>query len=289
MKSQKVKGVFDILKENWRRYRKNKAAVFALPLVLIFIVIAVIAPILSPYDPLKIGTGELLLEPCLEHPMGTDDLGRDVLSGFIYGARTSLLIGVVTTITSSLIGILVGVIAGYRGGWIDEILMRITEIFQVVPTFVLALVMVSVFGARIWNVIMVIALLSWPGTARLIRADVIALKEREFVEAARALGASDRDIIFNEILPNALTSVIVNTSLVVANAILTEAGLSFLGLGDPNVASWGRTLWMAQKFLPVGAWWLAFFPGMAILLTVLGYNLLGDGLNDLLNPKLKER
>jgi len=181
------------------------------------------------------------------------------------------------------------VVAGYKGGKIDDLLMRITEVFQVVPTFFLCLVLVALFGASILNVIVVIAMLSWPGTARLIRADFISLKEREFVEAARALGASDLDIIFSEILPNAMTSIIVNTSLMVANAILVEAGLSFLGLGDPNVASWGGTLLNAQKFLVWGIWWMAFFPGVAISLTALGYNLVGDGLNDLLNPKLREK
>lgn len=277
------------LRKEWGRYRKNRAATVGLLMVLFFIIMAVVAPILTPYQPLQIRAGESFLAPTLEHLMGTDDLGRDILSQFVYGARTSLFVGVTAALTAAIIGILIGLVAGFKGGIIDAFLMRITEIFQVIPSFLLCLVMVAIYGASLWNVILVLAVLSWPEIARLTRAECMSLRQREFVEAAKGLGASDSDQIFIEILPNAMTSAIVATSLMVANAILTEAGLAFLGLGDPSLASWGRTLQNAMQFLMWGDWWMALFPGIGIFLTVLGFNLVGDGLTDYLNPRLKEK
>jgi peptide/nickel transport system permease protein len=288
LKKGRIEVTLYILRSNWKRYKKNKAGVLGLFLVFFFIVVALGAPLISRVDPLRTMVGPPSVQPSLTYPMGTDDLGRDVFSGFVHGARISLFVGIMTALMSAGIGVALGAIAGYKGGKIDSAIMMITNMFLVVPSFFLCLVIVAVFGATIGNVIVVIAVLSWPSTARLIRADFMSLKETEFVEAARAIGASDLDIVLKEILPNALTSIIVNTSLLVANSILVMAGLDFLGLGDPNVPSWGKMLMNAQPFLRQ-SWWMALFPGIAILLTVMGYNLVGDGLNDLLNPRLKER
>ncbi len=272
----------------WQRYKKNRAAVVGLTAALFVILIALLAPFISLYPPRKTGVGEPFQSLSLKYPMGTDDLGRDVYSDCIWGARTSLLVGFLVAGTSALIGTLVGAISGYYGGIIDDILMRITDIFLIMPIFILALVIVALFGNNIWNVIFALGILSWPATARLLRAEFISLRESEFVEAARAIGLGEIKIIFGEILPNASFLVIVNASLQVANAILMEASLSFLGLGDPTQASWGNLIQNSQFYFRQ-AWWMAVFPGLAISLTALALNLVGDGLNDALNPRLRER
>ncbi len=216
--------------------------------------------------------------------MGTDDLGRDVLTGVIYGARTSLLVGLAVAGMAALIGAAVGILSAYRGGWADDALMRLTEFFQVLPRFFLAVIAIALFGSGLDRVILVLGLTSWPMIARIVRAEVLSLRERDFVLAARALGARDRNIMWRHILPNVLPPLVVTASLLVGEAILVEAGLSFLGLGDPNMVSWGYMLDQARAFMRV-AWWTAFFPGLAITLTVLGINLAGDGLNDAWNPR----
>jgi peptide/nickel transport system permease protein len=271
----------------WNRYKKNRAAVVGLIIVCFFILVSVFAPRIVSNAPFSL-VANRFIPPSDEYPMGTDDLGRDVFSGVVYGSRVSLLVGFMAAATSTFIGTLIGAFSGYHGGRIDSMLMRITEVFQVVPRFFMALILVALFGASVWNVIFVIGILSWPVTARLVRAEYLSLKEREFIEAATALGMGHLRIVFSEILPNALPPIIVNSSLQVGSGILVEAGLSFLGLGDPSMISWGYMLNNAQRFLRQ-AWWMASFPGMAIFLTVLGLNLVGDGLNDALNPKLKER
>lgn len=272
----------------WKRYSRNKAAVAGLLLVLFMILIAFFGPFLAPYDPLSVGSGTAFSPPTSKNLMGTDDLGRDTYSGLLHASRVSLAVGFLAVTTSTLIGVIVGATSGYAGGLIDDILMRITELFQVIPRLFLVLVLVAVFGPSFWSIVFVIGILSWPPTARLIRAEYLSIKEMQFVEAARSLGAKDRDIIFIEILPNAISPVIVNASLQVAAAILLESSLSFLGLGDPNVVSWGL---MLKNALPLfrHAWWTALFPGVAISLTTIGFNLCGDGLNDALNPKLYRR
>jgi peptide/nickel transport system permease protein len=272
----------------WRQYSKNRAAVAGLFLLAAICVIAISAPVITWYPPLKSAVGNPFVPPTANHPFGTDDLGRDIYSNVVYGARTSLVVGLLAAGISALTGIFVGATSGYYGGKIDDLLMRTCEIFLVLPTFLLALIIVAVFGTNINNIIVAIAVVSWPRTARLLRAEFLTFKEREFVEAARVLGSRHIDIMLSEILPNAIFPVIVNASLEVATAILTEAGLSFLGAGDPNVPSWGLMLNNAQSYLRV-AWWMAAFPGAMLLLTCLSLNLVGDGLNDYFNPRLKER
>jgi len=275
------------VKQFWQAYKKNRAAVVGLMILCVIGLVALFGPYMASNPPWKMVAARFI-PPSTPYLMGTDDLGRDVLSGVLNGARVSLFVGFAAAAVSTAIGIAVGAYSGYYGGRADDILMRITEYFQVVPRFIMALIVVAIFGASVWNVIWVIAVFSWPVTARLVRAEYLTLKEREFIEAAKALGARDLKIIFREILPNAAPPIIVNSSLQVGSAILTEAGLSFLGLTDPSMISWGYMLYNAQRFLRQ-AWWMATFPGLSIFLTVLGVNLVGDGLNDALNPKLKDR
>ncbi len=271
----------------WWRYRRNRISVVGLIIILIFIFLAFLAPFLAPVDPFKM-IAQRFLPPGYEHPMGTDDLGRDILSRFLYGVRISLFIGFLSAATSTIIGTAIGTISGYWGGKIDGLLMRITEFFMVIPKFFLALILVAVFGPSLWNIILVIGILSWPSTARIARAQFLSIKEREFVEAARAVGVGEGSIALFEILPNASPPIIVAASLQVASAILTESALSFLGLGDPTKISWGLMLYYARPFLR-NAWWMMIFPGLGISLTTLGINLVGEGLNEALNPRLKER
>ena len=274
--------------EFWRRYKKSKAAVLGLAIIISFLTIAIFAHILAPYDPWQIDFSQKFQKPNMKHLMGTDQFGRDILSRIIYGSRVCLTIGFVAAGISAFIGILIGATSGYFGGKVDDVLMRFTEMFLVIPRFFLILLIVSLFGGSVWNVMIVIGLTSWPGTARLVRAEFLSLKEREFVEAARLVGAKDFKIIFRHILPNALSPVIVSSSLKVAGAILSEAGLSFLGLGDLTYVTWGQMLNRSQHFMRT-AWWMAVFPGLMIFITVLSFNLIGDGLNDALNPRLKEK
>ncbi len=268
----------------WRLYAKNKLAVVGLLIVIFFLVLGAFAQYIAPYDPRSMN-GVLFGPPNLQHLMGTDQLGRDILSGVIFGARPSMTIGFLAAITATFVGVLVGSFAGYYGGWVDDTLMKFTEVFLVIPIFVIALVAVSVFGPTIWNIVVVIGVLSWPTIARLVRADFLSLKKRTYTDAARVAGATDLYIMFRELLPNALPTVVVATCLQVATTILLEAGLAFLGLSDPNWISWGFMLNQSSLFF-LRAWWLSAFPGLAIFAAVLGVNLVGDGLNDVLNPRL---
>lgn len=273
--------------EFWTVFRRSTPGLVGLALVAGMVLVAALAGVIASVAPTAL-SHDSLQPPGFAHWMGTDDLGRDILAGVVHGARISLLVGFLTAGASTVIGICMGGVAGYYGGRLDDLLMRVTEFFMVVPRFFLALVIVALFGASLWGLIAVLAILSWPTTARLFRAEVLRLKGQEFVLAARAIGCSDARILIGQLLPNALSPVIVGISIQVAYAIVLEAGLSFLGLGDPASRSWGVMLSSAQQFLR-RAWWMATFPGLAIFLAVLGFNLMGDGVNDALNPRLKTR
>lgn len=271
----------------WLRFRKNRAAEISFYCILIFVFLALLAPWLSPYDPFALGQRPFL-PPQSGHLMGTDDLGRDTLSRVLYGTRVSLMVGVLAAATSLIIGTAVGSVSGYSGGFVDELLMRATEYVLVIPRFFLALLIVAMMGTGITKIVLVIGFLDWPEIARVVRAQFLTFKEREFVLAARAMGLKNWEIIFTEILPNAIPPAIVVGSFLVARAILLEAGLSFLGLGDPELISWGMLLSDAQERIWFSMW-LAIFPGLAMSLLVLSINLFGDGINDVLNPRLKEK
>jgi len=281
--TQHASGLFEF----WRRYRRNRAAILGLALVLFFSFIAIFGPSLAPFEPYATSMDSFAFLT-QQHPMGTDQLGRDIFSQVLHGTRTSLMIGFLAAITSTIIGTIVGSVSGYCGGRIDDVLMRVTEVFMVIPRFFLLLVLVALFGSSLFNLVIVIGLLSWPGTARLVRAEFLTLKESQFVEAARSIGASRLHIIFREILPNATPPIVVTGTLAVGSAIILEAGLSFLGLGIPDLVSLGMILNNAQSFIKI-AWHISIFPGLFIFLICLGLNMMGDGLNDALNPRLKER
>jgi len=267
----------------WRRYGKNKAGVIGLVVLALVLLTAFIGPLLYPISPFEI-QGKKFLAPGGRFTLGTDYLGRDVLAGIIQGSRTSLMVGITAAALMMTIGIIFGALAGYHGGFIDEALMRLTEFFQVVPAFILAMVVVTLFQPSLWTIILAISISTWTGTARILRAEFMSLRERDFVTAARAAGSRSTRIITREVLPNALPPMIVNASLGVGVAILFEAGLSFLGLGDPNVMSWGYMIGSSRVYIRQ-AWWTVTFPGVAIFLTVLSLSLVGDWLNDFLNPK----
>ncbi len=271
----------------WPRFRRQPSATAGLALVLLIAVAALLAPQLSPSNPLR-SAGPALEPPSSAHWLGTDDLGRDILAGLLHGARVSLLVGFAVALISTVCGILVGGIAGVFGRWIDDGLMRLTELVQILPRFFLAIIIATFFGGSLLNIVLLLGLTFWPSTARLLRAQILSLREREFVVAARALGATAPAILFRHVLPNALPPVLINASLQVSGAILVEAGLSFLGLGDRSYASWGYMLNNAQPFLQL-AWWMSVFPGLALLLTVVGINLVADGFNEAWNPQLGEQ
>lgn len=262
-------------------------AMFGAAIVLLMFLMAAAAS-LTVTDPSAIDISQSLQPPSLDHPLGTDDLGRSVLVRMLYGARISLLVGFVAVGISTLIGIIFGALAGYYGGWADAVIMRFVDIMLCFPTFFLILAVIAFLEPSIWNIMIVIGLTSWMGVARLVRAEFLSLRQRDFVLAARSLGASDLRLIFRHILPNALSPVLVSATLGVAGAILTESALSFLGIGvQPPTPSWGNMLIVGKQTLG-SAWWLSVFPGLAILVTVLGYNLLGEGIRDALDPRLKE-
>lgn len=295
----------------WLRFKKNGLAVAGGIIVLTLFLIAFLAPFISPYDPNEIDRNQILEPPSINHPLGTDDLGRDVLSRMIYGSKISLAVGFVAIGIATVIGIILGALAGYYGGWAERIIMRFIDIMLSIPAFFLILAVIAFIDPNIWssanmpgwierllkivimdpnilNIMIVIGLTSWMGVARLVRAEFLSLKEREYVLAAKALGANDMQIIFKHIMINSMAPVLVSAVLGIAGAVLVESALSFLGLGvQPPTPSWGNILTLGKDNIEI-AWWLSVFPGLAILITVLGYNLLGEGIRDSIDPRLRD-
>jgi peptide/nickel transport system permease protein len=271
----------------WRNYRRNHAAVAGLAVLVVVLLAAIFGPLAYTTDPFDM-VGRPSSPPSARFVLGTDVSGRDMLAGLLHGARVSLLIGILASLGATLFGLIVGAIAGYYGRAVDTVLMRCTDFFLTIPSFILAIVIIAIFRPSVATVTLAIAAVSWPQVARLARAEFIAHRDREYVLACRALGMSDFEIITRQILPNALPSLLVVSSLLVATSILTESGLSFLGLSDPNVISWGYMVGVGRTVLRV-AWWMPAIPGIAILLTVLCINLVGEGLNEALNPRLQRR
>lgn len=269
----------------FKKALSNPLAMTGFIIIVCVFLLALLAPIISPYDPDDINVKAILLGPSASHWMGTDGLGRDVLSRMLHGGRISLLVGLVAVGISTAIGILLGALAGYYRGWVDTFIMRLVDVMLSIPSFFLILAVIAFLTPSIINIMIVIGLTSWMGVTRLVRAEFLSLNEREFVLASRTLGAKDARLIFTHLLPNSLTPIIVSTVLGVASAVLMESGLSFLGLGvQAPQASWGNILTDGKEYIQF-AWWLSLFPGLAILITVLGYNLLGEGLRDALDPR----
>jgi peptide/nickel transport system permease protein len=272
----------------WRQFRRNQLGLAGGTVVLVLGLAAVLAPLLAPYDPAAYDVKQILLPPGLAHWFGTDQIGRDVFSRMLYGARISMAVGFVSVGIAVVVGTLIGTVAAYYGRRVDELLMRFVDLMLNFPRLFLLLTLIALLRPSIWVIMAVIGFTGWMGLARLVRGEILSLKEREFVQSARALGARDRRIMFRHILPNALVPVLVSATLGVAGAILAESGLSFLGLGvQPPTPSWGNILIDGKANIEI-AWWLSVFPGMAILITVLAYNLLGEGLRDALDPRLHQ-
>ena len=269
-----------------RRFARNRGAVIGCVVLLAVIVVAALAPVMYPQSPWRLVGRPFLAPFALERfPLGTDALGRDVMAGLMHGARVSLLIGLVSTAVALLIGVPLGGLAGYAGGLVDDALMRLTEFFQTIPSFALAIVIVAILQPSIASIVLAMAIVSWPPIARLVRGEVLSLRSREYVQAAITLGQTTPRVLLSQVLPNTLAPIIVMASLMVASAILLESSLSFLGLGDPSLMTWGYMIGAGRTRL-IEAWWISFFPGVAIFLTVLALNLVGEGLNDALNPRL---
>ena len=268
------------------RLVRHRSAAIGLVILALVIAAAVLAPILYPQSPWRMVGRPFLAPYAMERfPLGTDALGRDVLSGLLHGASVSLMIGLVSTLVALVIGVPLGAVAGYLGGVVDDLAMRFTELFQTIPSFALAIVIVAILQPSLSSIVLAIALVSWPPVTRLVRGEVLSLRSRDYVQAAVTLGQTTPRIIFGQVLPNTIVPIIVMASLMIATAILLESSLSFLGLGDPNLMTWGYMVGAGRTRL-IDAWWISFFPGLAILLTVLALNLVGEGLADALNPRL---
>lgn len=273
------------MRDFWRRFRRNRGAVVGLVILALVCLMAAFAPVIYPGSPWDMATAPFV--PPGEEGMllGSDSLGRDVAAGIAHGARISLMVGAVSTVVALSIGVTLGAIAGYLGGFVDDAVMRFTEFFQTIPSFVFAILLVAIFTPTIGSVVFAIAVVSWPPVARVVRAEFLSLRSREFVQAAEVLGKSRLSIVVTDILPNALSPIVVLSSLMVASAILLESALSFLGLGDPNLMTWGFLIGSGRSVIRL-AWWMSVFPGLAIFFTVLALNLVGEGLSDALNPRL---
>ncbi len=295
------------LREFWQVYRRNKLGLVGLGILVFFSLMAIFAPYIAPYNPYDVnsmGVAPPLAPPAwirIFNPsipedqvfglLGSDEVGRDLFSQLVYGARISMLVGVLAAALAILLGTMIGIVSGYIGGYVDESLMRITDFFLVLPSLPLIIVLTAILGSSIYNIIVVIGITSWPSIARIIRSQVLSVKEYPYIEAAIAVGAGSKRVMFKHVLPNVAPLIYVNMALSVANAILIEAGLSFLGLGDPNNISWGTILFFAQQSQAIikGAWWYVVPPGLCILLVALSFILIGHALDEILNPKLRKQ
>jgi len=270
----------------WRRFRRNKLAMLGALIIFSLAVVAVTAPLIAPFSPNQQDILHRLEPPSRKHPLGTDDLGRDLFSRVIYGTRVSLLVGFVAIGIAIIIGSFLGLLSGYFGGWLDAVIMRFVDIMLCFPTFFLILMVIAFLEPNIWTVMAVIGLTGWPGLTRLVRGECLSVREREFVQAAKVLGLSNIRVMFVHLLPNVMAPILVTATLGIGGAILTESALSFLGLGvQPPTPSWGNILTAGKDYITI-AWWLSLYPGLAILITVLAYNLLGEGLRDVLDPRM---
>lgn len=277
-------------REVWRMLKKNKMALVGLGILVILVLLALFADVIADYDTvvIKQNLANRLKGPSAEHWLGTDEFGRDIFARLVHGARVSLKVGIIAVGISIILGGILGALAGFYGGRIDNIIMRIMDVFLAVPSILLAIAIVSALGPSIINLMVAISISSVPRYARIVRASVLSIRDQEFIEAARAIGANNARIIFRHIIPNSLAPVIVQGTLGVASAILSTAGLSFIGLGiQPPAPEWGSMLSGGRQYLRY-AWWVTTFPGVAIMITILSLNLLGDGLRDALDPRLKQ-
>ncbi|SDC30381.1 MULTISPECIES: nickel transporter permease [unclassified Candidatus Frackibacter] len=280
--------IYSPWRDAWRRLKKNKMAMVGLGVIGLLVIIAIFAPYIAPHDPLKVDLMNSLQPPSDEFPLGTDRLGRGIFSRIIYGARISLRVGLITQSIALVIGITLGALAGYYGGWVDEIISYLINVFLAFPFLLFAIAIMATLGPGINNVFLALAIVSWPGLARIVRGQVMSIREEEYVEAVKSLGANDVRIIFKHLIPNCMAPIIVTVTLGVASAILSEAGLSFLGLGaQPPTPSWGLMLSGGRSFIRSNPG-MMIYPGLAIMITVLGLNLFGDGLRDVLDPNMKD-
>ena len=273
------------LKRAWTVTLGNPQLKIGLVLLCILLLVALFAPVIAPYDPYFM-SDDLVEAPSALHPLGTDGLGRDILSMLIFGTRTSLVVGVTAAFIAGIIGTLIGGVAGYFGGKVDAVLGELINVFMMMPTFFLVLIVVALFGSGLFNVMVVMGLTSWVSNAKLMRAQAMSLRQRTFVRSAEAIGEGRLLILFRHVIPNGIFPIIANTTMGIASAILTESSLAFLGLGDPNVISWGQVIQSGKSYLTNG-WWICLFGGLAIIYTVVTFYLIGDGLNRVLSPKLR--
>ena len=277
------------LREFWKVYRSNKMGMIGLFILSAFILAAIFAPYIAPYDPTQVFVGQNLMHPSWQHLFGTNEAGQDLFSQVIYGTQASLIVGFAASLVASTVGTLVGVLAGYFSGLLREFLMRLTDFFIVIPSLVLMIVLASVFGAGLWSIILAIGLVGWTGTARVVMSQTLSVREHAFIEASRASGAGDSYILRSHVLPNVMPVVFANTVLVVANSILYESVLTFLGLGNPNQVTWGQILQFAFTSGAITtAWWYVIPPGLSIMLVVLAFSLTGYSLDEIFNPRVRK-
>jgi len=281
LKKSSLKGLLTF----WGEFKRQQMPTLCLGVILFILFIAIVAPFISPYDPYYMSE-DLLSPPNFRHPFGTDQYGRDILSRAIWGTRIAIIVAVGSAGLSALIGIFLGSIAGYYGGLLDDLLTRLIDFFLIIPTFFLMVLIVALFGSNISFVILIIGLTSWPSNARIMRAQVLSLKERPYIDAAKVAGVNTFRILFSHIIPNGAYPVIANSTLQMANAILIEGGLAFLGLEDPHIVSWGNMIQAARAYLVI-AWWAIFFPGVAMLIMVFALNMIGNGISVVFNPSLR--